>query len=250
MSDSSDPEIKDSWTRTFPKRFYKVAEVCAESEGYSVKLDGRTLKTPHGFALNVHHRQIAEDIAGEFAAQEDEILPGSMPTTRLINSALDTVREEPQKIAEEVASYAGSDLLCYRAVTPVELANRQAAHWDGILGWAKEALGADFEVVSGIVHQQQPASSLQQVQTAVSELDVFSLAAVHLLTTMTGSVVVALAISRQAIEPDTAWNAAHVDEDWQIEHWGHDSEAQQRRRHRRVEFDTACRLLACDSGNV
>jgi chaperone required for assembly of F1-ATPase len=243
MTEDKQSAIKDSWTRTFPKRFYKSVTVDHIGPGYTVSLDGRTVKTPKKAQLDLPKQAIAAAVAAEFDAQANEIVPGTMPMTRLVNSALDTVDAAGEKLLDEVASYAASDLLCYRAESPAGLVQRQAEHWDPLIDWARSALAADLAVTTGILHVPQPEASVAAIRTAAEDFDCFAMAAMHTLMTMSGSAVVGLAVARRFIDGDAAWRAAWVDEDWQSDYWGRDEEAEGRRARRKSDFDAACRLL-------
>jgi chaperone required for assembly of F1-ATPase len=226
-----------------PKRFYKAAESVETTDGFAVALDGRPLRTPAKRLLAVPRRALAEDIAGEWAAQGERIDPATMPLTRLVNVAIDGVTDTREAVAEEVVKYAASDLLCYRAEAPERLVERQAAHWDPILAWAREAMGLRFVLVEGVVFADQPVATLEAVRAAVAPLDPLRLAALHTVVALTGSSVIGLALAQGAIDVEGAWTAAHVDEDWTIELWGEDAEATARRVHRFVDMKAAARVL-------
>ena len=225
------------------KRFYEAVTVTEEPGGFGVALDQRPLRTPARAPLMLPSRALAEAIAGEWAAQGAQLLAPTMALTRLANTALDRVAGREAAVATEIAAYADSDLLCYRADGPQRLVERQAAAWDPLLTWAQQALGSRFACVTGLVHHPQPADALEALGRGLERQGPFRLAALHTITTLTGSAVLALALRDGAIAPDAAWAAAHVDEDWQIEQWGADAQAEARRAARRREFDCALRLL-------
>ena len=166
-----------------------------------------------------------------------------MPLTRLSHGAIDLVAPDPTRAVGEIAAYAASDLLCYRAEKPVALAGRQASAFDPILAWAADQFGPGFETVVGVMPQPQPAETLAAVSRAAKVCDPFRLVALHAITTLTGSAILALALDAGRITPQEAWMAAHVDEDWQISQWGEDAEAMQRRAAQEIEFLAAVRLL-------
>jgi chaperone required for assembly of F1-ATPase len=226
-----------------PKRFYKQAGVVEKDGLLAVALDGRVARTPAKHLLAFSSREIAEALAGEWNGQGSHIDPFAMPMTRIANSAIDGVRSSRQAVVDEIARYGGSDLLCYRADTPTELVRRQNEAWDPILEWCVQDLGAELVVTEGIVHKAQAAKALSAIVHAVSAFDELGLASLHVVTTLTGSVVLALAVARGHLEPEAAWAAAHVDEDYQIELWGSDEEAQRRRAWRWREMEAASRLL-------
>jgi chaperone required for assembly of F1-ATPase len=167
-----------------------------------------------------------------------------MPLTRLVNSAIDGVTGRKPDVRADIAKYAASDLLCYRAEGPVELVRRQAQAWDPVLAWAREALGAHLVLGQGIVPVSQPQAASAAIERALAGLDGLSLAAHHVMTTLTGSALLAIAHARGLLTAEEAWAAAHVDEDWQVSQWGEDAEAKARRDRRWAEMQSASRLLA------
>jgi chaperone required for assembly of F1-ATPase len=226
-----------------PKRFYREAHVVDRPEGFAIALDGKLARTPAKSPLAVASRRLAEAMAAEWNAQGALIDPGAMPLTRIVNATLDGVAWDLESVAAEVVKYAGSDLLCYRAEAPDELVRRQSDAWDPLLEWAGEVLDAPLLTARGIVFVEQPASSLAAIAREVGALDSYELAAVSVMTTLTGSVVVALAVAKGRLEAEAAWSAANIDEDYQIELWGQDEEALARREARWREMDAASRLI-------
>ena len=243
---------KESLAPPKPRRFYKHAEVRAVPQDdavraaklYEVVLDGRPVRTPKKTALAVPHRAFAEAIAAEWNAQGQEIDPVTMPLTRLANSILDGVIGREAEVRADILKYAASDLLCYRAEGPVTLVERQAAAWDGVLTWARRALNARLVLTEGVMPVEQPGSALEGIAAALEPLDAYRLASVHVMTTLTGSALLALALAHGELSAAEAWSAAHVDEDWQIEQWGEDAEAAERQRRRWEEMEAASRLLS------
>jgi chaperone required for assembly of F1-ATPase len=231
-----------------PLRFYKRAEIVAGPEGHAVRLDGRPVRTPGKRPLAVPTAALAEAIAEEWRGQGARIDPASMPLTRLANTVIDAVVERMAEVRADALKYAASDLVCYRAEHPAELTALQARHWDPILAWAQRVLGATFQTAPGITHRSQPQPALDAVRQRLEALDAFRLAALHELTTLSGSVLIALIVLDGKLDADAAWAAAHVDEDWQIRQWGEDFEAAARRRQRRRDFDAAVRLIRILSG--
>ena len=222
------------------KRFYERAHVVETDAGgdAQVLLDGKPVKTPARQALAAPTRQLADAIAAEWDAQKDVIDPASMPLTRLANAAIDGVREASAPVTDEVAEYLGSDLLCYRADAPAGLVEKQSAAWDPVLAWVSEQFGARFVLAQGVVHVPQPRAAIAAVRAAIPS-EPWRLAAVSSITTLTGSALLALAVAYDAIEPGAAWDAAHVDEDWQMSQWGRDDLALERRAFREAEFRAA-----------
>lgn len=227
-----------------PKRFYKEAGVQAVADGFQITLDGRGVKTPAKRPLTVAGQELAEAVAAEWQAQETQIDPSTMPLTCLINAALDGVADQVEAVRDEIVRYAGNDMLCYRTAEPPRLAERQLKVWDPVLAWARAELGLHLHLAEGVMHIGQPEESLAQAQKAVTAVSVpLGLAALNTITTLTGSAVLALALHHNHLDADEAWNAAHLDEDFQIEVWGQDPEAEVRRANRRIQFDAAVKLL-------
>ncbi|SDR40501.1 Chaperone required for the assembly of the F1-ATPase [Rhizobiales bacterium GAS113] len=231
--------------RALPKRFWREVAVVERGEGFAVALDGKIARTPSRHELAVPNRVLAEALAGEWRDLDTEINPSRMPLTRLVNTAIDAVAAHAEAVAADIVKYAESDLICYREALNERLAARQAAHWDQPLAYMREAYGARFTLAAGVIFTPQPEAAIAAVAVAVSQLPApFGLAALHSVTTLTGSAILALALAAGRLSPDAAWAAAHVDEDFQIAAWGEDAEAQERRAARRVEFDAAAFLLS------
>jgi len=224
------------------KRFYAAATTAAVPEGFAVRLDDKPVRTPAGRLLAAPTAALAEALAAEWQAQADVIDPASMPLTRLANSIIDGVADHSAAVAAEVEKYLGSDLVCYRAGSPRGLAERQVRAWDPILDWVRQALEARFLLGEGVVHVAQPQEALAAARAAIPA-DPWRLGALYSLTTLTGSALIALALAGRAIAADDAWAAAHVDEDWNMEQWGRDEMAMERRAFRRAEFDAAATVL-------
>lgn len=225
------------------RRFYEKAGVGEENEqGFPVLLDGRSVKTPAGRLLAAPTKQLAQAIAAEWNAQENEIDPARMPLTRLANAVIDGVVEKPQEVAAEIAKYLGSDLLFYRADTPQGLAARQSALWDPVLAWAREALGARFIPIEGVMFAEQPAEALAAARQAIPS-EPWRLGAMSSITSLTGSALIALALAHETLDVEAAWAAAHVDEDWQMAQWGRDELALAARAFREAELRAAAEVL-------
>lgn len=235
--------ISDSLAKPLAKRFYKDVSV-GEGAFYQILLDGRAVKTPAKRALLLPTRALAEAIAEEWRAQDHEINPALMPKTRFANTAIDAVSDALDEVASDITAYAGSDLVCYRAELPRDLTLLQAKHWDPLIAWAREAMGAHFTVVEGVMPVAQPRQALNAVAAALDPHEAFRLTGLHVLTTLTGSALIALAHARGYLSADKAWAAAHVDEDYQISLWGADEEAALRRKNRRAEFDAASAFVS------
>jgi chaperone required for assembly of F1-ATPase len=216
-----------------PKRFYKEVGIGRDADRFTIELDGRPVKTPAKKTLSLPTRAAAELVASEWRDQVDVINPGKMPITRLVNSALDGVANELEAVLDDIVKYAGTDLLCYRAEAPQSLVEAQAGKWDPVLYWVADAFGARFILAEGIIHREQPASAIEAYATALDKYrDPLAVAALHTVTSLTGSALLALALAEGRITAEDAWTAAHADEDWNIEQWGSDAEAEARRAHR------------------
>lgn len=227
------------------KRFFREAGVGEAEGGFALLLDGRRARTPAKKPLILPTRAFAEAVAAEWAGQGEAIQPAAMPLTRLANSALDGVASTMAATRAEVARYAASDMLCYRAEAPEALVASEAAAFDPVLAWARESLGANFLVAEGIIHRRQPESALEAVRAALEAVtDPFALAALHVMTSLTGSALLALAVARGRLGADEAWRIAHVGEDFQIAKWGEDEEAKVRRAARRRDFEAAAWVVA------
>ncbi|HET7848603.1 MAG TPA: ATP12 family protein [Pseudolabrys sp.] len=231
------------------RRFYRHAATGPEAEGLiPLLLDGRLVRTPARRTLAAPAHALAGAIAAEWNAQGEKIDPATMPLTRLASTIIDGVADAPRAVADEMAKYLASDLLCYRADAPEGLVARQAAHWDPVLAWARERLGARFVPVQGVTYAAQPDEALAAARAAVPNdtadaKQIWKLGALSSITSLTGSALLALALAHGHRDADAAWDAAHVDEDWQMAQWGKDEQALERRAFRRAEFDAAVLVL-------
>ena len=231
--------------KSLSKRFWKEVDCVAEVQGFAIHLDGKPTRTPARSHLLLPNRALAEIVAQEWREVGEFIDPSSMPLTRLVNSALDAVTPRRAEVADDCARYASSDLLCYRAEEPQRLVERQALHWDPVLSWARASYGWRFTLAAGVIHVAQPEETIAAVRDHLHTIDnPLRLAPLHVVTTITGSVLLALSLADGAFGPTAIWNAAHVDEDVQMEIWGQDSEALERRKYRERDFRAAATLLA------
>lgn len=227
-----------------PARFYKQAGVLEQNGLFHVALDGRTARTPARKPLAIGSRTVAEALAAEWDRQLERIDPARMPLTRLVNSALDGVEDQQEAVRAEIVRYAGSDALCYRAGEPEALVARQDETWQPILTAVEALIGARFLLAEGIVFAEQPAETLAAVARQVAAIPApLALAGAHNVMTLTGSAILMLALANGRIDAEAAWEAAHLDEDYQISVWGQDEEAAERRAARRLEYDAAVLLL-------
>lgn len=218
------------------KRFWTEAAASETDNGWTVTLDGRAVKTPAKALLTVPTQALAEAVAAEWAAQEGEVNPNAMPFTRLANSAQDKVAVQHADVAAMLAEYGGSDLLCYRAQSPQELVDRQAAEWDPLLAWIAEAEGIVLNVQSGIMPTSQPEDALDRIHTLTRAMTPTVLTGFHDLVALSGSWVIAYRALSDAAQAEALWQAAHVDEIWQAEQWGDDEEALATRAIKRAAF--------------
>lgn len=229
--------------RPLPKRFYTDVSISTADDGYAIHLDGKPVKTPAKNALVLPSLEAAELVAAEWAAQADVIDPARMPITKLSNTAIDAVSISVDAVFDEIVRFAGTDMLCYRADGPQELIERQTDRWDPVLEWAMRAHGIRLILVEGIMHQAQPSEAITAFSTALEPYRrAFELSCLNVVTTLTGSAVLALAFAEGALDLDEVWGLAHLDEDWTIEHWGTDVEAEARREARYREFAAAASL--------
>ena len=228
--------MRDRFERPLPKRFYKQVSVEGEAPEFTIALDGRKVKTPMKSGLIVPNFALAEAIAAEWEAQAEVINPALMPLTKLANTAIDRVAPDRDRIIAEILEFAGSDLTCYRAETPRELCDLQAQHWDPILAWAI-SLGAHFTPTTGLLHKPQNQADLDAFKAHLSAQNAHILCAIHNLSSLTGSALLAAGLATKAISAEAAWQAAHVDEDWQISHWGEDAEAKRVRNLKMRDFE-------------
>ncbi|UDL90816.1 ATP12 family chaperone protein [Mesorhizobium sp. PAMC28654] len=232
-----------------PKRFYKTASVKPVDDAFAVHLDGKPVRTPGKALLMLPTEEAATLVAGEFAAQGETINPVTMPVMRLVNTAIDGVASDPQAVLEDILRFASSDLLCYRADAPQGLVDRQNQHWDPVIDWARATLGARFNLAEGIIHVEQPRESIAVLGVHLAQrADPPRLAAIHVMTSLTGSALLALAVDFGELDAEAAWAAGHVDEDWQIEQWGQDAEAVARRSARKRDMMAAVSLLEALKG--
>ena len=235
--------LRTANARQLPKRFYSEVGITAAGADFGLLLDGRRAMTPMKSALAVPSEKLAESIAAEWRAQETVIDPVAMPLTTLTCTALDAVAANRAAVKADIVKYFGSDLLCYRAEGPDKLTARQCAHWDQPLVWANTLLGLDLVVTHGLMPVSQQPGLRAAADRAIGDEPALHLTALHVLTTLTGSAILALAVAHGELSLDEAWAAAHVDEDYQIELWGHDAEAAARRARRQLEARAAALVL-------
>jgi chaperone required for assembly of F1-ATPase len=225
------------------KRFWTDVAVVGSTGGFVVHLDGRVVKTPEKHDLNVPTRAAAELIAAEWAAVEEALDPTVMPATRWANVAIDRVGENHGEVVDMLAAYGGTDLLCYRATHPDELIKRQAAVWDAPLAWAEKVFNAPLKVTQGVIPVDQPNQSVANLRAEVAQMEPFSLSAFHDLVHISGSLILSLAIFHRNMTAESVWDAAQVEEAWQIELWGEDEDGAEAAAKKRQAFIFAAKLL-------
>jgi len=226
------------------RRFYETAGIVEAGGGWRVLLDGRGVRTPLRAELLLPTEALARAVAAEWNAQGARIDRRLMPLTRLANTAIDAVRGCEAEVAADILSYAGRDLICYRAEGPMDLVARQMALWNPVVGWAEERLGARLIATAGIMPVEQPEASIEALRRPVAALDVFPLTALHMMTSLMGSAILALAHAFGRLTAEECWAAAHADEDFQIERWGADAEAGARRTLRYADLCAASAFFA------
>lgn len=225
------------------KRFWKEAAIEAADGGFAVRLDARPVKTPAKRPLILPTQALAEAVAAEWDAQEEEINPHLMPMTRTANAAIDKVATQHGEVADMLAAYGDSDLLCYRADFPEGLVERQAEQWDPMLDWGAEALGARLEPRTGVMHEPQDPAALEVLRQQTHALGPFELAAFHDLVSLSGSLILGFAAARQLRSLDEIWTISRLDEIWQAEQWGRDEEAEAAAEVKRAAFLHAGRVF-------
>lgn len=225
------------------KRFYEEAGSRKRDDGVAVMLDERELKTPGRNAVRVPTLELGDAIAAEWSSQTDHIDPSTMPRTRIITTAIDRVALDSGPAADEIARYAGTDLVCYRADEPEDLVKKQADAWDPLLEWMVDAHAVTLRPTSGIVHLGQADAELDRLRDIVGQLDPITLTALHTLVTIAGSAVIGLAVMGNRLTVEEGWDASRVDEAFQIAQWGEDAEAAERTAFHRHEFEAAAEVI-------
>ena len=240
----SDPTRTPAAKLELPKRFYTAVATAEGPEGHALRLDGKPVRTPARHLLTVPTTGLAAVLAAEWAAQGTHINPATMPLTRLLNAALDGVAGEIEAGRADGVAFAGSDLLCYRPDAPEGLVARTNALWNPVIDWAERDLGARMVLAEGVMPVDQDPAAMARIAAAVPAGPPLLVAATHVLTTLTGSALLALAIVHGALDFETAWSAANVDEDWNWSLWGADAEALARRGARTADARTAALVVA------
>ncbi len=226
------------------KRFWTTAGVEDIPEGWRIRLDGRAVRTPAGAGLVLPSEALARAVAAEWDAQEDLVDPATMPMTRTANSSIDKVVPQRRAIIAMLADYGETDLLSYRAEAPESLAARQADAWDPFLDWAAGRFGARLAVTRGVMPVEQDPAAVGRLARPMEAMSDFRLAAFHDLVALTGSLVLSHAAVDDGFDPEEIWRHSRIDEEWQIEAWGRDAEAEEVTAARRRDFRDALRFWA------
>ena len=226
------------------KRFYrKVAVEAADGAGFRITLDRRPVRTPAAAPVLLSSRALAEALADEWRHQEERIVPATMPLMRLAGTGIDRVAPRRAAVIDEIAGFAATDLVCHRAEAPPTLVTRQDRTWQPLLDWVAGRYDARLQVATGVMPRHQPPRTLAALRAAVAARDDLALAGLWSLTAACGSLVIALALAERRLDPDAAFAAAQLDEDFQIERWGEEPAAVQRRAALRAEIEAANRFL-------
>lgn len=225
------------------KRFYRQVETIAAEGGFTLTLDGKPVRTPAKLPLVVPTQALAQAMAAEWAAQGEEVKPATMPLTQLASTSIDGVRGRMDAVAAASAVYGESELICYRADEPPELVERQATLWNPLLDWAARRYDAHLLIATGIIHKPQPEGALKALRVAVDQLDEWHLTALQNSIGITGSLLVSLALIDRHINAEQAFDLAQLDENYQIEKWGEDWEAADRRAVQRADLAHTVRFL-------
>ncbi len=225
------------------KRFWTDVTVEAQGGVFAVLLDGRPVRTPAKAQLVLPTKALADMVAAEWRVQEDQIDPEAMPATRGANAAIDKVEVSKDAVTDMLAEYGDSDLICYRADSPEGLVSRQSEHWDPLLQWVHETYGVTLKVMVGVMHTPQEPATLSAMRADLDRLDSFALTGFYDLVSLSGSLVIALAVYRGQLSADSAWRLSRIDEYWQAEHWGADEEASAAEDVKRAAFLDAARFL-------
>lgn len=229
--------------RELPRRFYKDVAVAEIEDGHTVTLDGRPVRTPTKKAVIVASRDLADAMRAEWDGQGTHVDPDLMPHVKLVNSAVEGGEAARQALIDEVVKFAANDLLLYRADYPRELVALQEQVWDDVLVRLARHFSISFRPTVGIVHQEQPVEALERLRASLVPVDFMCATAMVSMTGIMGSGLLAIALRQGLVDPETAWRAAHLDEDYQITQWGEDYEASKRRAKRRTEFDAAVNVM-------
>jgi chaperone required for assembly of F1-ATPase len=227
------------------KRFWKVVSIKPIDglDGYQISLDDKILNTPSKNPFVLPTSEMASLVASEWQSINDEIKPQEMPYTRFVNSSIDKIKPQLKDIRKLLLEYGDCDLICYRADSPQALISRQELAWDGAIEWAEKELNVILKVFKGVVYCPQPTKSILELEKHVFELSIFQLCALHELVTISGSLILSLAVIKEFLCERTAWEASQVEEKWQVDHWGSDMDAQKATDEKRNSFYQAVQFF-------
>ncbi|OUR77442.1 hypothetical protein A9Q83_10840 [Alphaproteobacteria bacterium 46_93_T64] len=229
------------------KRFYKKAEACAVDGGFSIVLDGRSIKTPAKAAFILPSLAIAEEVASEWDAQKDKVDPSTMPTMKYAATAIDRVTTQREKVIDEIAGFGATDLVCYRASYPEFLKTKQTDAWDPLLVWVKDTHGVTLRVTTGVGYIAQEDEALAKLRAIIDTQSDLQLSAIHDIVSLSGSLVVTLAVMSGILDAQQAFEVSELDETHIIEEWGEDAESAKRRKNNKVSLEAAIKFLnLCD----
>ncbi len=231
------------------KRFYKKVTVERQDEMFAVLLDGKQIKTPEKELCIMPSRQMADVVRAEWHNQGGDIVPATMPITKLANTAIDRVQKRRDEIIDELVKYAGSDQLCYRAEHPSELVRLQNKIWDRLLCWMKDENDIGLKTSKGIIFVEQDESELAKFRNILNDIGSFELTALYSMVAVTGSTTIGYALFKNHISVEQAWEAGHLDENFQVSQWGTDEEAEERRKNLKNELNNAAVFLALCQSN-
>ncbi|MDV7338510.1 ATP12 family protein [Terasakiella sp. A23] len=220
------------------KRFYKTVSVDQDGDGFRVLLDGRQLKSPAKRSMLLPTKALAEALAKEWDSQDENILPLTMPLMALASTAVDRIGQLRDGVVEQIAKYGETDLICYWTDDPADLAKRQSDTWLPHIKWAKDRYGATLKTQTGILHIEQSQDAIDALKKAVDALNDWELAGLSIATHGTGSIILGLALIEGVIDSEQAFEDSQVDETYQIEQWGEDWEAADRRKALRADLQS------------
>lgn len=231
------------------RKFYKAAEAGTAPGGYVIRLDGKPVRTPLQKPLILSSEKLAGAIAEEWQSQKEDIVPASMPLTKLANTMIDKARGDDRiAMMADIVRYAGSDLVCYFSDRPADLIERQNKHWLPLLSWIKDEFGIELSYVTGIQYQNQPDEAVKKFEDLIKDMDDVDFTIMQDVTAITGSAVIALAFLRGHLDAEAAYEASCVDEIYQLEKWGEDKPARDRLNKIKADLDTAGRFQALIRG--
>lgn len=222
---SSETQIKLPTQETRRKRVYKTVALLETDDGFGVALDGRQMHTPSKSKLLTASRALAQAICDEWDSQGDFIDPGSMPLTKLLNSATDRIKPDPATIISGLLGYFDTDLLCYRAANPADLSELQSSVWQPVLDWLNEAHDIDLSVGTGVMPFAHDAAAHGRAEAFLMDCNVTKLTGVQATAGLTASLSLGFALVEQRLSGAEVAAAATLDETWQMEKWGEDQEA-------------------------